>query len=247
VPSEQCCWGVADYIEKEMAMKELFVAGFVMALASAGQAVPIPITIEDAGFEDTAVEPSSSTTNWNSSAWYSHYGETRIADLQSPANGPVTTQVAYLATSGDGGTIRQNLSHAWSSTDKYRLSFDAYEVYWQAGGSQTNAVSAALLDGTAVLWSTPELINLDGTLAPDGSGGYIWGSTDHAHSYDIDASSFTTGVEGSNLILQFHTPINKMAYVDNVSLEIIPEPGSLGLLGFIGLACLLRSKLQARR
>lgn len=128
------------------------------------------------------------------------------------------------------GSVSQDLVASWSVSDVYSLSFNASETWWRTGGAGDSIVVRLLQTDDTELWSSGS-INLDGLHTGSAMTAWTAGQT---FEFAIDASTFTTGTPGEQLKLEI-AHAGGVAYVDNVSMTVVPEPGSLALLGLGGL------------
>jgi len=218
------------------------LAVFTLALfAATAKATPIAITNGD--FEATG--GATTGVNWNTvHNWTEEVGGAgpEYVHFSGTAWTPQATQVLYLnATSA---AVNQDLSHNWASTDVFTLAFDAYEPGWRIA-TAGDAIRAQLreTDGT-VLWDSGSL-NLDGTVTGS-ENNFSFTGTGHQYSYNIDASTFAGvggAVEGSTLNLRMAF-VGGVAFADNVTLDVIPEPSTftLAAFGLIGLLGFYRRK-----
>jgi hypothetical protein len=180
------------------------------------------------------------------------------ADLyqQSSNNAPgdtnyTTNQVAYLEYNGATGYLEHDLGHTWSSTDVYQISLNAMSSAWSITAQRW--IQPRLIETVSgdVLWEAPqdassELYWWD---LNDGPNPYAWNGPgpfgnstwqqaeidypgDAFFSFTINAADFVTGTEGSNIELQLNSLGQRGVTVDNVTVELIPEPTSLALFGF---------------
>lgn len=154
-------------------------------------------------------------------------------------------QVARFQNNSNG-LLAQDVSHNWSALDIFDLSFNASETWWREGSAGDEiSVSIYQLTGSEMdlagsetddvaLW-TSGVIDLDGTHTGSAMPAWTAGQT---FNYSIDASTdFSGGTAGEAIYLQFKWEDGgtSVAYLDNVSLTVIPEPGSLALLGLGGI------------
>jgi hypothetical protein len=185
-------------------------------------------------------------------------GQSRVSDKGSLATIPgllANNQVLQLLQGADTGTVRtQQRSNSWpttqppgqiagkyywSASDVYLVSFNACELAAQAGETIQNEITVQLnqtfqSDGLLrdLLWSTT--IDLDGT--HDGTQTGDWTAA-QTFSFVIHASDFPIAQNGW-LELQFVAGGGAgvaSEYLDNVYMEVIPEPATLLLLGIGGL------------
>ncbi len=124
-------------------------------------------------------------------------------------------QVVRLKSNTNQGIIRQKDNGiSWSVSDVYTLTFNACEVPWQSGEGTQNELVVNIKDqndGWVVLWTTT--IDLDGTHDDIQTGDWLSNQT---FSYDINASEFTTGTPGGDLVIEFDSSVN-ISFLDNVS------------------------------
>jgi hypothetical protein len=203
-----------------------------LALAAGSVHAATPITILNGDFEDDFGGDWTEVPVWtdDNNSWV-----VTGANAYKPAGG---SQELYLNAGGDAN---QDLTHAWSSSDTYTLSLSAHEAGWQVG-SAGDAFSVQLREAVSgdLLWDSGDQ-NVDGTLV--NTPPYEFTGTGHLFEWTIDASAFTEGTEGQLLNIQLQSPNSGgSVYIDNVSLNLVPEPSTTALLGLGGLALILRRR-----
>jgi len=169
-----------------------------------------------------------------------------------PGSNP--NQVARFQNNSNG-LLAQDLSYNWSASDVYDLSFNASETWWRSGSAGDEiSVSLLQLNGSEMdlagfetddieLWFSG-IIDLDGTHTGSAMPAWTAGQT---FNYTIDAGTdFSGGTAGEALYIQFKWEDGgtSVAYLDNASLSVVPEPSALSL---ILAACFALSWLRLRR
>lgn len=218
-------------IHRLMKRKTIPLLTGALALANAHAAT---IIINNSDFEDPGIVAGSNTqtvTGWS--------GDSTQEYIANPSGdwGPVDiTQVGYFTGAADG--IFQELNHNWSTTDKYTLTFDAYEAGWRTGtAGDTIQFQLRQTDGT-LLWDSGQL-NLDNTLTGT-QGSITYGATSHAFSFNIDAATdFVGGSSGEQIRIDI-VANGDPVWFDNISLTSVPEPSTSALVGLVGLGFILR-------
>lgn len=144
---------------------------------------------------------------------------------------PEETRLAYF-TDQAGTAINQDLDHRWKASDRYILRFTATEAGFRSAPSETGdaiRVQIRQTDGT-VLWDSG-MIDMDGTLSGDTQGAVFWGAAQRDFAFEIDASSFIPGKEGSQINLRI-ARAGGAVYFDDLRLDLSePLPG-LEISGF---------------
>jgi hypothetical protein len=113
------------------------------------------------------------------------------------------------------------------SKNQFSLSFAAESRNWGQGG---NPISV-LLDGTALVFS--------------GATTFIPGSTASFTQYTSDFISLTTGTHTLTFV-GYGRPGDVTTFIDNVSINAVPEPVTLGLFG-LGLVALGAARRKTAR
>ncbi len=155
--------------------------------------------------------------NWTTSghAFY-HYNDNNMG----------TGNYVYV-WSNSGGSVDQDVSAAWTTADTITISLvTAINSSW-GNGLGSLLVELRKASDDSVLWDNTTS-GIDSTVTP--------------LSWSIDAGTLAA-TAGEDLNLKI-TAIGQGAMIDDVSLEVIPEPSSLALLCLGGLA-LLRRRRQA--
>lgn len=166
--------------------------------------------------------------NFNFADWDETSNVRMDSDDSGRVPGTNPNQVARFFTSA---SLAQDLGVTWSTSDVFTLTFNASETWWRTGATgDAIAVSLEQVSNDTELWSSGT-INVDGLHTGAAMPAWTAGQT---FEYTIDASTFTTGTPGEELRLVV-AHAGGVAYLDNVSLTVVPEPGSLALLGLGGL------------
>ena len=201
-----------------------------LALAAGAAHAATPITILNAGFENS----STSIGNGNN---------TDIADwTEDTGNAFVDTGGGWVPSGSDmlyigSAAVNQDLSHNWSASDSFTLDMIAMNPAW-SGGAAGVRVQLRQASDDAVLWDSG-LVDVSGTVVA----GPAYSGTGHELSWNIDASTFVTGSAGEQINVRIAAEAGTV-YADNVSLsfDTVPEPTTTALLGLGGLALILRRR-----
>lgn len=203
----------------------------VAALLTFGMGAAHGDIIQNGGFESPN-GTGDAIDNFDFDSWV-EVGNVRMDEDDGgrvPGSNP--NQVArFFQTS----SLTQDLGTNWAAADTYDLSFNASETWWRTGAGGDSIEVKLLQTDDTELWSSG-VINLDGLHTGTAMPAWTAGQT---FNYSIDASSFTAGTPGEELRIQI-ARAGGVSQVDNVSLTVIPEPASLGLLGVGGLLMLRR-------
>ena len=141
----------------------------------------------------------------------------------------------------DGEFAAYDTTHNWANDDVYNVTFNATEQSWSSGSDRSVTVRIYEVSGVAnkqagaLLYSESVLLPQIDSNHDDS--GEDW-SASQTFSLDFDAGDFSGGTEGTALSFQIGgggLPGNRGTYVDNISFTLVPEPGSLALLGLGGL------------
>jgi hypothetical protein len=201
-----------------------------LALATGAAHAATPITILNAGFENS----SNSIGNGNNTDiddWSEDVGDAYVDTGGSWT--PETTDMLYISSA----SVNQDLSHNWSASDSFTLGIIAMNPSWNTGAAGLRVQLRQASDGT-VLWDSG-LVDVSGTVVA----GPAYSGTGHELSWNIDASTFAGmgGVELSQINVRIAAESGTV-YADNVSLDLVPEPSTTALLGLGGLALILRRR-----
>ncbi|MFT5473547.1 MAG: hypothetical protein ACI856_001879 [Kiritimatiellia bacterium] len=113
----------------------------------------------------------------------------------------------------------------WSADDVYGLTINAAPQSWSGANQRYLEISLRQTDNT-VLWSDTTTIPL---YEAGFAGADPW-PTNLTFSYEINASDFVTGTEGSTLRLYVDSSGQRGLFIDDVSLQTLPPPGSVFIL-----------------
>lgn len=192
-------------------------------------------------------------------------GTTQIGGLGIGTSGAVAhwpagaSSAVYFMTTLDGGSASDWRAYSSAAPTSYTA---GNPVYFSSSLNNTDPYYSNAFAGQAIPASQTALFPgqtgtaANGTLAfgwremvVENAGGFITWSVDGLNIARIDASTVTLG--GSNILLNFSDTnagsstdpndfLNAMI-VDNVSVQVVPEPATLCALG-IGAAALLRRR-----
>lgn len=230
------------------------ITALLISLALAMTSFGTTILVYD-NFQTPFVSGNTSNptfTGWvweNPSRTYSRDEATRN-DLAGDSDYPVN-QALYFEYNTYGNYA---LSHTWSSTDTFNLTFNAAGTSWEQIRDRWVRPRIIQADGT-ILWDPgesastyihPWVVADDGNYVWNGVGLYgnsVWqNEPDTQFSFTINASNFTTGTEGSAITLQLYSSGQRGVYFDNVNLTTIPEPTVMFLSSFGILLLLIRRR-----
>ncbi len=192
-------------------------------------------------FEDppnwgTTGELSQDVIDWE------EIGQKSLIDWEDGSWAPVGMTNIARVKAADSGRIWQNMAHAWSLNDVYRLSFDAYEVGWRSSDSETgDKIYFSINESDGTVLSSVGNINVDGTLSGDSAGSVTYGATPHNFEYLIYASDWQSNPdasEGKQLQILFGAD-GGVVWLDNVSFCMLPDldcSGDVDLVDFAKMA-----------
>lgn len=222
-----------------------FIGGAPLLMAMHADAAPI--LSEDFQGQDVPANQRLDDTTTFYPGWDFTDGNGNIfRSIDSPGNGlpggAEGTANQGLQFEWNGEYAAYDTTHNWSNSDVYNVSFNATEMNWSNASRRYISVNIREVSGTtnaqagALLYSeTVELAQYD--TAHDGSA-EDW-SAAQTFSLDFSAADFTGGTEGTALSFQIAGANgdggNRGTYVDNIEFTVVPEPGSLALLGLGGL------------
>lgn len=205
---------------KKTALFTAALAGFALASTSVQAA---PITILNAGFED-----SSDSIGRGNDTTIDHWTEdtgNAYVDNNGTAWVPEASSTLYIGSA----SVNQDLGHNWSASDVFTLGLIAMNPTW-SDNNNTFKVQLRQASDDTVLWDSGDQ-NVGGTVAA----GPVYTGTGHIFSWAINASTFVTGSAGEQINIRIEAVSSAPVYADNVSLDVVPEPSSLALLGLGGL------------
>lgn len=203
----------------------LLATSFLLAAGSANAA---PITILNPGFEDS----TGTGTRGNLTTlldWTEENASQVFVDNNGTTWVPEPSRTLYLNAINAG--VNQDLSHNWATSDVFTLGLIAMNPSWDATGNIFKVQLRQASDDT-VLWDSGTL-DVSGTVTTTSPATYT--GTGHIFNWTIHASTFTTGTSGEQINIRILNLSNNPVYADNVSLDVVPEPTSLALLGLGGL------------
>ena len=145
-----------------------------------------------------------------------------------------------------GSAAEYDTGHNWSATDSFNVSFNATELNWSNQSDRTVVLSltetsrdgGGNLIGTTVWtkeYALPEYDSNHDGAAEDWSLAQTFTDT-------IDASLWGAGTPGSALTLEVGSTDSRGLYIDNIVLDLVPEPSTTALLGLGSLALMLRRR-----
>ena len=141
-------------------------------------------------------------------------------------------------------------THNWQNGDEFQVSFNATEQNWSNTRDRYIRIGIKETVSGALLWQGD--VQLPEYDANHGGAGDSW-SAAQSFVMNFDSADFGTvfgttgGTAGSAITFMFrgtdkdlvdnsnYPNVNRGAYVDNLLFQIVPEPGSLALLGMGGL------------
>ncbi len=166
--------------------------------------------------------------------------------------GPVGDEGIQFEWTNANGTY--DVTHNWAADDMYTLTLNASQQAWN-GTEQSRFIDVVLLeDNGTELWNGQAEV-------PTQAGGVAWNGPGHwgdgpwtdelTFSWEIDASTFTTGNAGEEIDLRVSSSGDRGLYFDNVSLTLpaaaaVPEPASIAIWSLLGL-CLAGYGYRRRR
>ncbi len=204
-----------------------------LALAAGAAHAATPITILNAGFENSSTSIGNGN-NTDIADWTEDVGDAFV-DMNGTTWVPEASDTLYIGSA----SVNQDLSHNWSATDSFTLDLIAMNPRW-SGGAAGVRVQLRQASDDVVLWDSG-LVDVSGTVTTTAPATYT--GTGHELSWNIDASTFITGSAGEQINVRIAAEAGTV-YADNVSLsfDTVPEPSTTALLGLGGLALILRRR-----
>lgn len=172
-----------------------------------------------------------------------------LRDTDDSLPGAGLTPNYGIQTEWSNGYASYDTTHNWSSGDVFTVDFNATEQNWSNAKERIVRVRIRETGGGIVWQGDTVLAQYDG--ANTGSGGN-W-APNQTHQLNFSASDFGTvfgtsaGTEGTLLTFEIgqtktdlvdgsgYANESRGAYIDNIEFSVVPEPGSLALLGLGGL------------
>lgn len=197
-------------------------------------------------FESPAVDPTYTISNTSgkidTSKWVranQGYGATRNGIVDEGENGganftdPVGEQAWTGRYTNSGLTSAAGVIGALTAGETYTVTFDVVVDGYNGGGVFNVALvtfnGAARNDVRSHAGETSTLNSLGGSYS---------GTTYKQYSFDYTADG-TEATLGQDVTLRLYGQTSA-AIIDNVSVDVVPEPATLALLGFGGLLLLRR-------
>jgi sialate O-acetylesterase len=145
---------------------------------------------------------------------------------KQPDAGSVMARLISTGTSDERGLYQDFRAGAWDSTSEFTIRFNASEVWWNAGGSNTDGITVSLGDqggGNA----ESVYLNLDGSYDAANEPYVSW-TSNQTHKLTITGAELiaagVTAGEGLRLDLSStYTSANSIIWVDNISVVLEPE------------------------
>ena len=204
-------------------MTAALMTSLAFAAANTTQAAVVSPTNGDFESPD-ATGFGSVIDNWTQS------GNTGVVDGNNGTNypGPATNQWAVMFANNNGstGSIEQSVGTVDAGSTMYRLTFDQTQNAGGVGiGAASLTVVELLVDGVVV-----DALNTTAAIPDQGLG-----VSNEIFDFTLDTAD--AGIEaGDDVTVRFRADLNGGQWViDNVEIEVVPEPGSLALLGLGGL------------
>jgi hypothetical protein len=153
-----------------------------------------------------------------------------LKDFGAQANGEFNLSFDYKVTTTSNSYWRGNIRN--SSGSDISFNFSIYSSYLQVG---TTSVATGLSTGTwyrvsMILDSANDKV-LSGSITPYGGSATTWGQ--------IAGSAITAQIKQLMITDNSQLNVAPSIYLDNVSLTVIPEPATIGMLGLGALITLL--------
>lgn len=204
-------------------MKKIAIMGLVSALAVASQAGPITSFV-NAGFDDGDVTTGGFTG-------FDAPSTTEIIGWSNYPTGPLN-DAGVQGTNAWWGTYEVN--SAFMRTDDAAYNMSSYVI--QAGDEFTIGFV-----GKAWTWEGPAewTVSLFYDDPANVIGTYVTALTDAWTAYsNPTAIEATAGSIGGTLGILFENTGTAAANLDSVSVDVIPEPATIGLIGIFGAGVL---------
>ena len=210
-----------------MKLSHLLVGSALLACAGVAQAAVIPVA--NGSFETVGTGGVPWYALPDPGAWSGPVGPYDVYDIGIPehfSNAPDGVRVANL---GAAGVITQTLSYTVVAGDVFTLDF--YVGKGQAGNSGGSGdLTASILVGTTT-------IGTDATIAT----GDVTGNTTNTW-YHKTVTGTATGTGALSISFAPNATAGGSPWLDNVTMTVVPEPASLGLLSMAGLALMRRRR-----
>ena len=205
------------------------------AAALTGSAAAVPITLTNTDFTGDA-------TNSNPSGWVTTETFSPGGISVQPAGGGVAALGQVLTFQDRDGV--HNVTQAISTSEATADSFGTWTVTFGDSGwrnyQTTNGFTGftvSLIDvdnGNAVLASDSVVLP-----AASSTGSNIWQDLG-AQVFNLSYDNTAVGLSGNQVAIVIESDatgssFNPTAYIDNITVDAVPEPGSLALLGLGGL------------
>jgi hypothetical protein len=213
-------------------IKAVVMVALVGLLAST-YADPIEL-ITNGDFEtDGYTTAVANNTLQTITGWSSSYTDDKLRiDHMSTLPGGVDNTVIRMLPSN---IMYQNFTTDWDADSTFTLSFNASEVSWKSsavGNRFFPQIKAA--DNSAQYWIA--LADLDGS--NDGSTTYESWTAAQTFSWTITGADLIAGGATAGQDLRLHinaaSDTDSINWIDNVSMTVIPEPATLGLVVAMG-------------
>ncbi|VGO15662.1 hypothetical protein PDESU_04247 [Pontiella desulfatans] len=215
-------------------MKKIIVA--IMALSGLMASVhadPVELIVnggfEEDGYTSNDVNNVARTiTGWSSSL---SDNKLRVDHISALPGGVDNTVIRMLPSN----VMYQNLTTDWDADSTFTLSFNASEVSWKNGAVGNRFFpQIKTADNSKQLWLA--LADLDGN--NDGSTYTEW-QANQTFSWEITGQELLdTGFVSAGDALRLHinaaSDSDSINWIDNVSMTVIPEPATLGLVVAMG-------------
>ncbi|WP_372807623.1 hypothetical protein [Pontiella sp.] len=205
-------------------MKRTIVALMALSglLASANANLITNGDFEADGLANTANNIVGPITGWNDGA------NVRVDTVDSKLPAVPTTAVRLTGNA----TVYQNFTTAWDADSTFTVDFNACNVWWKSGTEPGIWVSLRSATGTEY---EAQLAN---TAQTHTNSTYADWTEDMTWSFDFSgADLIAAGASADDeLRVNFYSKnnSNSISWLDNVSVTVIPEPATLGLVAAFG-------------
>lgn len=215
------------------------------------------MTLIDEDFQTPFVADGTALVDGSFAGWTFEGGKYNARSTQADVPNDADFANNQVIQMENTGWARYDLAHTWSSGDVFQLTFNAAPQAWNIQ-QQRFARPALYQDDGTLLWDAGETAQSElfwHNEAVDGPNPYAWngsapfGTTDwqdqpdNQFTFTINAADFVGGTEGESIYFQYmQTGQQRGSFVDNINLTLVPEPGSLALLGLGGLMMVKRRR-----